>query len=476
MFTLLVMGGLAVGGSAIFFTEQAAGVKAQTRLAEARELLLAELIQPETSGVVRDGVVPVASMRLGRMGFLPDLPIAAGGGLDAGEPNYDGRGESSGCATLTWVPGQALRQVDSPGAQQDARCFGQFPWFDLGLTVTDAGGVDQIGDIPWVVVSPNLASDTCLKNLTPALLAETFVGYDCINSNLLYPWLRVVDQRGNLLSDRVAIAIILPGPALSNQVRAIGAGPAAWLDAVTVLPGCTAPCVPGTYDNAGYTHASNAPWTLIKGASSGLDVNNGTNFQTPYLFNDRLVFITIDQLMERLEKRARRVIVRQIQAFVASPLASPRGYFPFAAPLNNQNGECQTGLLVGHPAARDGSCGANESLDFSATPWFVNSGWHRYFVYAAAASCINDATPCVPGLDVAGTPSNALVAQPGLAIKAAPFVASKGFAQAPVDATGLLSANLNDYLDAVENADGDAVYVNPQPGATPDNDQLIFFN
>ncbi|MEZ5738535.1 MAG: hypothetical protein R3E68_03065 [Burkholderiaceae bacterium] len=136
-------------------------------LERARALVLSEILQPDLRN---------PGARPGQPAFFPDLPIAIGGGADLSEPNLDGQGELAGCATRLWVPGQAVQPVDAAGA--NARCFGRLPWLTLGLTVTDPA--DPAGEIPWVIVSPNLfASAACLPDLNPTMLGEPFTAWGC---------------------------------------------------------------------------------------------------------------------------------------------------------------------------------------------------------------------------------------------------------------------------------------------------------
>ena len=132
------------------------------------------------------------------------------------------------------------------------------------------------------------------------------------------------------------------------------------------------------------------------------------------------------------------------------------------------DGACVTGLRVGHPPTQ---CASGPAPALPA--WFTDGGWHRYFVYAVSPRCTPVSGGCTaPGLRVgARTDVEALVLAPGRAIRAAPFAPSKLLAQAPL--SGLLpSPLLRDYLDTVENADGDDTFESIAVPSTSVNDRL----
>ncbi len=425
-------------------------------LADARALVLAHLATPD--------VVP-GTRRLGQPGRLFDLPVAAGAGPDATEPDYDGNGETAGrCAFRGWTPGQALQPVTNAAA----RCFGRLAWRELGLVLPDSDPGDPAGAVPWVVVSPNLAADRgCLVDLNPLLLGTSFAAYGCDNRPL-FPWLRVVDARGRTLSDRVAVALILPGPPLAGQVRSPAAGPAAWLDRFTLAPGCAAPCQPGTWSNAAFDHADGQPTTITAGPADDPSVARpGSGITLPLDFNDRLVWITADELFRELEKRARNELLRALATFRAT-----NHYFPYAAPFDATGGDCRDGLRFGHPAVAAGNCGTGQHL--ALADWFVGGGWQHYFSYAVSDQCRHGRSACVaPGLTVGSdTAVNALIIAPGVPITTAPYAASLGAPQRPLNGMAL-SADARQYLDTTVNANGAAgVFAATDGAPAPANDRL----
>ncbi|MEZ5658842.1 MAG: hypothetical protein R3E83_09990 [Burkholderiaceae bacterium] len=457
---LTVLAALGIGLGHLFSSQSASIRRAADTLERAREVLLAELVQPD---------LRIAGMRLGQLGLFPDLPTSPGPGAELVEPSYDGLAEPGGCASRTWAPGQPVQPVNVTGAS--ARCFGRLPWRTLGLSLTGTDANDSGGDTPWLIVSPNLASSAaCLPNLNPLMQGVPFAGYAC-PSGLPYPWIRVVDAKGNLISDRVAVAIVIPGAPIAGQVRAANAGPAAWLDRITVRAGCDAPCQPGVYDNAGYNHADNTPWTLIRGVADRQPLNVERNYATPYDFNDQLTFITIDELLVRMQARAERTLLSTLDDYRGA-----LGYLPFAARFDDNTGACRLGERFGHPPVAAGNCGAGQALALPA--WFTDAGWHRYFVYGVSARCVAGNNACnAPGLTVDGNNDvDAVLFAPGPPLITAPFAASMGIAQRPLIGVAL-SNNPAEWLDAVENAGAiPDRYTQPVRGAGNDNDVLRIIN
>ena len=462
LFVVVMIGAMAAtlfGATTALHGRSAADRASDQLLLDAKRLLLTHLSTPELDGSGR---------RLGEWRLFADLPIAAGAGMDVSEPNYDGNAESAGCAFRGWAPGQALQLPSASLAA--ARCIGRLPWQQLGLAMPQSDGNDD-AVVPWVVFSANLAAPpACWPDFTPLSLAQAYAGYVCSGAPP-YRWLTVVDARGNLLSDRVAFVLFAPGPPLAGQSRGAGAGPAAYLDQVTIGAACPLPCQPGSYNNGNLNQADANPTVLIQAPSDPAAAQRLGYFAEPYQFNDRLIFVTIDELMVVLQERAKRELTRALLAYRTS-----HGYFPFAAAFNTSAGDCVAANRFGHPAIADGNCGAGASLTLPS--WFINAGWHRYFVYSVSARCVAGNNACnAPGLVVAANNAvNALVIAPGMAISAAPFALSRGAAQQPLSGLAL-SAAPSDYLDSVENAAGAAdVFEQTMGLPAPSNDHLEIIN
>jgi hypothetical protein len=274
-----------------------------------------------------------------------------------------------------------------------------------------------------------------------------------------FPWLRVVDDRGNLLSSEVAIVLILPGPPVNaaQQRRAPNdRSPAAFLEGLTVAAGCPAPCVPGTYNNAAYTVANGLAWTFVNAPPSTSLGPPPAYYGQPFAFNDRLIYITASEYLEAMETSARLDALNTLSQFKTS-----HGFLPYsgdnASPLTPLDTSCTLSSRFGLLPAGTACSGPGPAPPAVNYPtWFNLGGWGSYFIYAVAAGCVaSTAPPCVPSLKLGGpaTPSySAVLFSPGRAIQKAPFAVSKGIAQAPM--VGGAFGTLADFLDSNTNVNG----------------------
>jgi hypothetical protein len=239
-------------------------------------------------------------------------------------------------------------------------------------------------------------------------------------------------------------------------------GPTAYLDSVTVSTACSAPCVPGTYNNARFNWPDNVGLSFIECAPPGVVKANDPSFTQPYSCNDRILYVTIDELMEHAERRALAHAAERLQRFYANNL-----FFPYAAPHDPAAaggfGQCQNGLargLVPHVAETnpaDVNRCTHAALTFDT--WFINNNWGPFIYYAVTPDC----TQTSPAADqfancganvirlAAGSTGNAraVVIGAGAPITAPPFTSAKGAAQTRP------SASVADYLDSAGNTDGD---------------------
>ncbi|MDB6085704.1 MAG: hypothetical protein JWN43_3585, partial [Gammaproteobacteria bacterium] len=271
----------------------AASGRGYQALIDAKSAILAHAANPGADP-------PGAGRRLGQISLTPDLPIAPG-------TTYDGLSKKEplgnpGCATRTWAPGQALIDPNIYATPQDVRCFGRLPWLSLGLPGPSTPD-DQDGEIPWVFMSANLVANSgCFPNLNPLMLSSGYTG-GC-HTPVPFPWLNVVDGRGNLLSSEVAIVLVLPGPPVNNAQRRVAPNdlsPAAYLEGLTVAGGTgCAPCVPGTYNNAAYTIANGLAWTFVNAPPSTALGPPPSYYRQPFAFNDRVIYITASEYLEAM--------------------------------------------------------------------------------------------------------------------------------------------------------------------------------
>jgi len=398
-------------------------------------------------------------------GQLPTPDALALGEIPA--LNYDGN-QNTGCVFSTWVAGNVLINTGTT-----LRCLGRLPWRTLGMAMPSSTQNDAEGFMPWYAVSGNLV-DPCFQNsINPSALNAVYPGgYTCgVAGQLPYPWLTVRDEKGNILSNRVAAVIIMPGApsAAQNRTSAPLAGPAAYLDTVTVSAGCSAPCIPGTYNNA----ALNPGNVFIKGQDARQVTATDPNYTQPYTFNDKLIYITIDELMAAAEKRATLEARIRLRNFFAA-----KNYYPFASTLGDSTGACvnlnRRGFLPRSIGVGATLC-TNSVTDFLGgvvTPpndttlpaWFTSSSWQSFIYYTVASACIPGTVNCSgAGLLSAGVINNirALLIATGrpvinlagqTPVMTAPPFATKGSAQTRP------SALANDYLDSTENANGNDIY------------------
>lgn len=151
------------------------------------------------------------------------------------------------------------------------------------------------------------------------LVNPDFNNYPAVKDNVKsFPWLKVVDANGILISDKVAAVIIAPNNAIGGQNRT-GVAPSIgqYLDTF-VMSGIT-------YSNAIYAQPDQ---TFVIGQDSDTVKSDDIRFVQPYHFNDQLVFITIDELMDAVGQRAAYEASSVLNQYKAKA-----GHFPYAAPL-----------------------------------------------------------------------------------------------------------------------------------------------
>lgn len=244
-------------------------------------------------------------------------------------PNYDGDQET------TCLDGSRPTGLPGISTGVNMRCLGRLPWRALQTGIKGGeeqddnspsqikmGERDANGLMPWYAVSANLtATDSCLTLLNSALTTRSYPGsHVCADATSLpYPWLTVRDTRGNVLSNRVAFVVMMPGPIVGSQQRRAApnlGGASEYLDSMTVASGCSAPCVAGTYSNA------------------DLD-NDFIAGDTTDTFNDRLLYVTIDELMAAVENQVSSTIAGALRSFATTYTdSSPSPRYPWLAAFN----------------------------------------------------------------------------------------------------------------------------------------------
>lgn len=295
MLSIMIIGVITVlvGALSKATLQTARNEKSSDMLALSKEILVGYAVNG-TGGGQRPGDLP-----------YPDRLLAS-----ETPSNYDGNTDS--CPTLQTAP-------------TPTGCLGRLPWSTpLFLSMTSPSENDPTGLMPWYAVSANMVD--------PAGVT--------MNSELLntapHTWLTVRDMKGNVLSNRVAFILAIPGPVLPGLSRPLSTsqggpglmGANQYLDSITVPATCTAPCVPGTYSNAdaddSFIMGDEHRW-IDDPSNPGHQIEDAS-----YNFNDKLIYVTIDELMPLIEKR----IAREVKNCLDSYAAVSANKYPWAAPIS----------------------------------------------------------------------------------------------------------------------------------------------
>jgi hypothetical protein len=235
-------------------------------------------------------------------------------------PYPDRNADAGGYDGLSDCPG---------GATLPSHLIGRLPWKggDYNNCSNLLGGLgeefnDASNEPLWYAVSENL-----VHIYSPS--GDPTINPNIIDNPPYGAWLEVYDKNGQLISDKVAAIIIAPGAPLDDQDRSSGiAGAPDYLDSFNLQAGG------GTKSNR--TYAGPDEDFYIGEDSRGVRSDN-TTYQQPYYFNDKLVYITIDELMAALEKRVGEQARSSLKTY-----QDANGYYPFAAQLGtvvNYGGE-----------------------------------------------------------------------------------------------------------------------------------------
>jgi type II secretory pathway pseudopilin PulG len=231
---------------------------------------------------------------------------------------YDGASESP-LSCLDSSKAEGLPAITSGVAQLS--CLGKAPWKTLGLSLTGVSGTDSTGVVPWYAVSQNLVSIACMSVLNPGTVSGTPTAFNCAAAPA-WPWIKVCDAAGRVISDRVAFVLILPGLPVATegrtQSRAAASGPRDYLDAIPTPAGWSTLPVNqrcSTFDNA----AMSGEFVIGTPSAS---------------FNDRIMFVTIDDLFEKVEQRVANEVREAIISYKSFPNAGT-GTYPWLVALGN---------------------------------------------------------------------------------------------------------------------------------------------
>ena len=353
-------------------------VESQRILSQARQALLAWSVTTDNS-LPSATVSASFGIRAFRPGNLPYPDLATG---QTNTTPSDGL-RDLGCARTSWAGSGTLRPVTAAlsGAQKTTiRCFGRLPVATLGLEAVAGNSSDVSGRWPWYIVSANLVNinQDCPTRLdgtitSTALATGTNSCGDINTPTAPFAWITVLDQYGAIISSRVAAVIILPGPVTGRQpgnvrqTRSTTALPSEYLDTVD-----NAACTGGRCDNG---RLNSTPLTFIQCVNPSTTVGDA-RFNANYACNDRLTYITVDELFSYAAKRIEREFV-----VCLSEYATNNGNkYPWAALAGNPSA-----VTVGQ------TTGSFPSNDASATPTCSNQsiywgGWQRAATYTVAAN------------------------------------------------------------------------------------------
>lgn len=350
-------------------------------LAQSKAALLAWSMMPDTT-------VLTLGFRGSRPGALP-YPDVYGQDTSSSPIRYDGM-QDRGCLPSNWTGTQTL--VLPNLAPTNIRCLGKLPWRLLGLklqginfTTTFNRSTDPEGIVPWYAVSANLvdfnSAAECPRRLDSSIAtaSTTGCGVDASDATPTRPfsWLQVRDQFGNIISSRVAAVLIMPGPPTARQTgtltqatrRLNTARPDQFLDTVR-----SSLCTPTGYcDNA---RISASPMEFIQCVPANTTLNDN-RFTQPYTCNDRLIYITIDELMQAASDRAAREASACLNAY-----GKANGNAPFADAGGDTYRDAIPGLYTGLLPTSTPDAGAGvwpSSCTFFGEPYW--NSWQQVVKY-----------------------------------------------------------------------------------------------
>ena len=305
-------------------------------LAQSKEALLAWAAMPDTTSTANLGY------RGARPGALP-YPDIYGKDTSSSPIRYDGM-QDRGCLPSNWTGTQSL--VIPGGAPANIRCLGKIPWRLLGIelqglnfTTTFNRTTDGAGIVPWYAVSANLVDHNsgaeCPGRLDASIATASATGCGLATDAIPtrpFPWLQVRDQFGVILSNRVAAVLIMPGQPTARQTGTLTqnnrrfntARPDQFLDTVR-----NSLCTPTGYCDNARVSASQMEFIQCVTASTTL---NDSRFTQPYTCNDRLIYITVDELMQAASDRAAREAITCLNAY-----GKTNGKAPFADDPNDSS-------------------------------------------------------------------------------------------------------------------------------------------
>lgn len=235
-----------------------------------------------------------------------------------GDNDFNGRGDCSNAdAALPLNPQLLLGRLPFIDQQVGGGCV-TVPAAPISV---DVGQILRAPTDPLFATAPNQDPNPLHYAVSANLVQYTGGGgtiTNTINSNVVNEpdvitapsgWLTVYDENGSILSNRVAFIIFYPGPVLPGQNRTSPiATSAQFLDSINV-PGI------GLINNANPTSGN-----FVAAPESPT-------------FNDKLVYVTADDLLRRVETRMFNLIVRTGLVTAPYPAVLPTAALITAQPL-----------------------------------------------------------------------------------------------------------------------------------------------
>lgn len=318
-------------------------------------------------------------------------------------------------------------QEDTPAVfDPTLHLLGQCPTRLFSTIMRDASGATL-----WYAASANL------------LRSQPGGTYPIINSEAASGgWFTVVNGQGSVLTNRAALVLLAPGRALPFQNRTGTAAANHFLEGVHI-------------GGVQYTNYA------VEAMDSGFVTQAGDTT----VCNDLVLYVTIDELMTKVEKR----ILGQFKALLRDYVAGcgqfpwPRPYIdPRSAPDFNSVAGTIEGLLPlqsALPANWGGGCASSVTVP----AWLLANQWHHLGYYALGSAAVQAGHGCSVGIDcltVDGYPlpnnnKEALILLAGAALSG----------QSRISPTGI-----TDYFEAENALPGDRLFTTH--AAAPFNDRL----
>jgi type II secretory pathway pseudopilin PulG len=247
--------------------------------------------------------------------------------------------------------------------------IGRLPWRDLGLPILRDGS----GECLWYAVSSNFINGSHPLN-SDSNGVFTVHAEDDSGATPAYPQ----------IASQVVAVIFAPGPPRASENR-------------SPAPSDTNPCggsgsTPANYlDQISATQSNANP-----AAGGGAHVYAGTPSPT---FNDRLVYITVDELFPAVERR----VAAEIKTLLQQNFIN-NGYYPFAHDMGSGSSNCTNGLTKGLlPVKISDDCSSTSDW---LPQWMRDDQWYSLAYYAVAPGCISGCASGTLRVDNAPIPNN----------------------------------------------------------------------